>query len=115
MASVVVTELGYSVGNRSLVVKIWANDAENIYSASRALVAPTFDFRHHKLNYARLSIRLKKVGKERARTIGVVLRDSNRCNIKTKREKDRALCDRLLVKWGLVKDIGIDPLAAIAA
>ena len=27
-------------------------------------------------------------------------------NIKTKREKDRALCDRLLAKWHLVKEIG---------
>ena len=28
------------------------------------------------------------------------------CNIKTKREKDRALCDRLLAKWNLVKEVG---------
>jgi hypothetical protein len=115
VASVKVTELGYSVGNRSLTVKIWANDADDIYKASKALVAPAFDFRQHSLNYARLSIRLKKEGKDRARTIGVVLRDGNRCNIKTKREKDRVLCDRLLSKWGLVKEIGNAAIHALAA
>lgn len=115
VASVKVTELGYSVGNRSLTVKIWANDADDIYKASKALVAPAFDFRQHLLNYARLSIRLKKEGKDRARTIGVVLRDGNRCNIKTKREKDRVLCDRLLSKWGLVKEIGNAAIHALAA
>jgi hypothetical protein len=115
LAAVKVTELGYAAGNRALTVKIWSNDPEDIHKASKALVAPTFDFRQHPLNYARLSIRLKKAGKERARSISVVLRDGNRCNIKTKREKDRALCDRLLVKWGLVKEIGNDPVHALAA
>jgi hypothetical protein len=58
------------------------------------------------------------VGKERARIICVILRDDNKCNIKTKREKDRVLCDRLLAKWNLVKEIGdvaqmpVDALAA---
>jgi hypothetical protein len=48
----------------------------------------------------------------------VILRDDNKCNIKTKREKDRALCDRLLAKWHLVKEIGHVPkplLDALAA
>jgi hypothetical protein len=54
---------------------------------------------------------------ERARTINIVLRDDNKCNVKTKREKDRALCDRLLAKWGLIREIGdapksVDALAA---
>jgi len=119
VVSVKVTELGYSGGaHRSLLVKIWSNDADDIYSAARSLVGPTFDFSNHHLNYARLSIRLKKVGVDRARTISVVLRDDNRCNVKTKREKDRALCDRLLAKWNLVKvigDAGADSVDAIAA
>jgi hypothetical protein len=48
----------------------------------------------------------------------VILRDDNKCNIKTKREKDRALCDRLLAKWQLVKEIGDvaeEPVDALAA
>jgi hypothetical protein len=107
VASVKVVELGYSVSNnRSLTVRIWAKDADDIYTASRSLISPTFDFRNHKLNYAKLSIRLKRVDKDRARTITVILREDNKCNIKTKREKDRALCDRLLAKWHLVKEIG---------
>ena len=107
VASVKTLELGYSKPNhRSLVVKIGAKDAEDIYTAAKSLVAPTFDFRQHRLTYAKLSIRTKKVGRDRARTLSVILRDDNKCNVKTKRERDRALCDRLLVKWNLVKDIG---------
>lgn len=119
VASVKVTELGYTGANyQSLLVKISAKDADDIYTAAKSLINPIFDFRHHHLTYAKLSIRLKKVGKERARIISVILRDDNKCNIKTKREKDRVLCDRLLAKWNLVKEIGdvaqmpVDALAA---
>ncbi len=107
VALVKVTELGYGTANhRSLAVKISFKDVDDIHTAARALIGPGFEFRHHTLNYAKLSIRLRKVGKERARTLVVVLRDGNRCNIKTKRERDRALCDRLLAKWHLVREIG---------
>ena len=102
----------------SLLVKIWAKDVDDIYTAARSLVSLSFDFRNHHINYAKLSIRIKKVGKERARTIAVILRDDNKCNIKTKREKDRALCDRLLAKWQLVKeisDVTEEPVDALAA
>lgn len=119
VAFVKVVELGYEGANhRSLVVKIRSTDADDIHTAARALINPTFDFRHHHLHYAKLSIRLKKIGNERARTITVILREDNKCNIKTKREKDRALCDRLLAKWHLVKEIGDvvkAPVDAIAA
>lgn len=107
VTSVKVVELGYSTANgRSLLVKIWTKDVDDIYTAARSLISPAFDFRDQHLNYAKLSIKMKKIGKERARTITVILRDDNKCNIKTKREKDRALCDRLLAKWHLVKEIG---------
>lgn len=106
VASVKVVELGYTLANhRALLVKIWSKDVDDIYTAARSLISLSFDFRNHHLNYAKLSIRIKKVGKERARTITVILRDDNKCNVKTKREKDRALCDRLLAKWKLVKEI----------
>ena len=107
VASVKVIELGYTTTNhRTLLVKIWSTDVDDIYTAARSMISLPFDFRNHHINYAKLSIRIKKVGKERARTITVILRDDNKCNIKTKRERDRALCDRLLAKWHLVKDIG---------
>jgi len=119
VAFVKVVELGYGESShRSLVVKIWSNDPDNIHSAARALIVPSFDFSHRHLHYAKLSIRLRKVGNERARTITVILREDNKCNIKTKREKDRALCDRLLAKWHLVREIGdVDkaPVDAVAA
>ena len=90
----------------------------DISTDARSLISTSFDFRHHHINYAKLSIRIKKVGKERARTIAVILRDDNKCNVKTKREKDRALCDRLLAKWNLVKeisDVAEEPVDALAA
>ena len=119
VASVKVIELGYTLANhRSLLVKIWSKDVDDIYTAARSLISLSFDFRNHHLNYAKLSIRIKKVGKERARTIAVILRDDNKCNVKTKREKDRALCDRLLAKWKLVKeitDVAKEPVDALVA
>jgi len=46
-------------------VKIWTKDVDDIYAAARSLISPTFDFRNHQLNYAKLSIKLKKVGNDR--------------------------------------------------
>lgn len=107
VASVKVVELGYTAANgRSLLVKIRAKDVDDIYVAVKSLIGPTFDFSDHHLTYAKLSIKLKKIGKDRARTVNVILRGDNNCNIKAKREKDRVLCDRLLAKWHLVKEIG---------
>lgn len=102
-----VTELGYADDNhRSLLVKKWAKDPTEIHAIAKALIGTSFDFRDHYLNYAKIAIHLRRQGKERARTISVIMREENKCNIKTKREKDRALCDRLLTKWHLVKEIG---------
>ncbi len=118
ISSVKVTELGYRISNQTLLVKIWAKNPDDIYTAAKSLISPTFDFRQHHLTYVKLCICLKKIGKDRARTITILLRDDNKCNIKTKREKDRALCDRLLAKWNLVKEIGdaakkpVDQIAA---
>jgi hypothetical protein len=56
--SVKVIELGYTTANhRSLLVKIWAKDVDDIYTAARSLISLSFDFRHHHINYAKLSIR----------------------------------------------------------
>ena len=118
VSSVKVTELGYTEVDRTLLLKIWAKDQDDIYTAAKVIIGPTFEFHQHQLTYAKLTIKLKKIGKERARTISIILRDANKCNIKTKREKDRALCDRLLAKWHLVKEIGnvlAEPVDAIAA
>lgn len=114
VAHVKVVELGFSTANlRSLVVRISAKDEDDIHAAARGLVGPGFDFRHHHLTYAQILIRAKKMPRERARTIRVVLRHENKCNIKTKREADRALCDRLLTRWNLVKEIGVDPAPSV--
>lgn len=119
VASVKVVELGYtSMDFRTLVVKIGFKDTDDIHTAARSLIGPGFSFHGRHLTYAKLSIRLKRVGKDRARTITVILRDENKCNIKTKREKDRVLCDRLLAKWKLVREIGgvtNDPDYSLAA
>ena len=108
ISSVKVTELGYSApGHRSMRVAMWSNDPDDIHSAARTLISPTFAFSSYHIDYAKVAIHTKKVGKDRARTIVVVLRDQNKCNVKTKRERDRALCDRLLAKWNLVKEIAV--------
>lgn len=114
VAHVKVLELGVTKpGFRSLIVKIGSKDADDIYTAVKSIISSTFDFRQHHLTYAKISIRTKKVGRVRACTLTVVLRDQNKCNIKTKREKDRALCDRLLAKWNLVKEVGDDSASAV--
>lgn len=115
VASVKVTQLGYTPNSRELIFKIPGNDPDSIYLAAKAAIHPEFDFRSHPLTYAKLSIRLKKQGSQRQRTLSIILRQDNKCNIKTKREKDRALCDRLLVKWGLIKEVGYEANDAIAA
>lgn len=115
IASVKVVQLGYEVNHRELMFKIPGNDPESLYAAARSVIHAEFDFRHHTLTYARINVRLKKTASERARSVHIVLRQDHKCNVKTKREKDRALCDRLLVKWGLIKTVGHDALDAIAA
>ena len=43
-----VVELGYAAGNgRSLLVKIWTKDVDDIHAAARSLIGPAFDFRDH--------------------------------------------------------------------
>ena len=103
ITSVKVIELGATHAHRTLRVTIGAQEVDDIYTAATAILGPTFDFRHHTLNSATLSLRVKPLGQEHARTITVVLRDNNLCNTKSLRENDRALCDHLLMKWRLVK------------
>jgi hypothetical protein len=103
ITSVKVIELGATHAHRTLRVTIGAHEVDDIYTAARTILGPTFDFRQHQLTSATLSIRLKNIDKERARTITVVLRDTHLCNTKSLREHDRALCDRLLMQWDLVK------------
>jgi len=119
VTSVKVLELGYAgpvCG--SSIAKVSIRDPQDIYSAAKSLYNnPAFEFRDYTLNYAKISIKIRKEGRGRARTITIELRGDNRCNIKTKREKDRALCDHLLHKWNLVKEVSkdarpIDPIAA---
>ncbi|HMW71795.1 MAG TPA: hypothetical protein PKD17_08245 [Cellvibrionaceae bacterium] len=100
-----VIELGYSdLANRTLLIKINYQDVDDIYTASKSLINPVFDFSQYPLNYAKLAVRLKRTDRERGRTISIILRGDNECNIKSKHDRDRALCDRLLHKWRLIKD-----------
>jgi len=118
VTSVKVIQLGYSTPeHRSVLVKIWAKDPEDIYTAARSLISLSFDFRHHVINYAKLSLRIPRIGAEKAHSIAIELRGDNKCSVKTKREKERALCDRLLERWGFIKSIDDDaaPVHALAA
>ena len=112
-----VTELGFSQSGSSVVVKVTQNNADDIYAAAKNLIGSTFSFGSHTLNYVQLSVRAQRQSGERARTIHITLRGENGCNIKTKRERDRQLCDRLLHKWGIVRDIngGVDDVTEMVA
>lgn len=100
-----VIELGYSdFANRTFLIKINYQDADDIFTASKSLINPIFDFSQYPLNYAKLAVRLKRTGRERGRMISIILRGDNECTIKSKHDQDRALCDRLLHKWRLIKD-----------
>lgn len=100
-----VVELGYcDAANRTFLMKINHLDSDDIYTASKSLINPLFDFSHYPLNYAKLAVRVRQAGTERERTISIILRGDNECNIKSKHDQDRVLCDRLLHKWHLIKD-----------
>lgn len=100
-----VVELGYcDAANRTFLMKINHLDSDDIYTASKSLINPLFDFSRYPLNYAKLAVRVRHAGTTRERTISIILRGDNECNIKSKHEQDRALCDRLLHKWHLIKD-----------
>lgn len=105
--SVKVTELGYDgrKGGASLT-KMKLNTPGTIYQRARELYDDDFAFSDHTLTYAKISIKLKKQGTERARTVSIIFSGENQCNIKSKRKNDRALCDRLLAKWEFIKEIG---------
>ncbi|BCO30078.1 hypothetical protein TspCOW1_01810 [Thiohalobacter sp. COW1] len=107
-----VTQLGYTKSGRSMILKIGIKDPDDIYQASRDMVTADFKFSRHVITFAQISLKIRKQSGERARTVHIVLRGENGCNIKTKREKDRVLCDHLLEKWGIVREIGDESLAA---
>ena len=112
-----VTQLGFNQSGSSVVFKVNQNSAEDIYTAATNLIGPSFSFNQHTLNFVQLSIRSQRQFGERARTIHITLRGENGCNIKTKRERDRQLCDRLLHKWGIVRDVNVggDDIAEMVA
>lgn len=92
-------------------------DTQDIYQIARSKTQnPNFDFRHDWLTAAHITIRLRKIGRERARNVLVAFHGPNGCNNKAKREPDRALCDRLLERWGLVQAVNdVSTSHAIAA
>ncbi|HRH77329.1 MAG TPA: hypothetical protein PK129_08270 [Cellvibrionaceae bacterium] len=105
IAHMKVIELGYSdFANRTFLIKINYQDADDIFTASKSLINPIFDFSQYPLNYAKLAVRLKRTERERGRVISIILRGDNECTIKSKHDQDRVLCDRLLHKWRLIKD-----------
>ncbi len=106
-----VTQLGYSNHGRVMDFKISKYDEKDIHEAARADVQNQYRFAEHYLTFATISIGVRKEKGERARVIHIHLRGDNRCNIKTKREKDRILCERLLVSWGIFKEVSYERIA----
>ncbi|MBF0214983.1 MAG: hypothetical protein HQM00_15710 [Magnetococcales bacterium] len=56
---------------------------------------------------ATLSIRLRPArgSSGRRRTINVTIALPNGCNLKSKTEKERLICNKYLPRWGLVKEV----------
>jgi hypothetical protein len=107
-----VTQLGYSVSGRTTQFRITAKDMADIHTAACSEIGAHFRFSDHSLTMATISLRVRKQTGERARTVQIALRGQNGCNIKTKREKDRTLCDCLLERWGIVQEVGHELSAA---
>lgn len=42
---------------------------------------------------------------QRRRTINVTIALPNGCNLKSKTEKERLICNKYLPRWGLVKEV----------
>lgn len=106
------------VGNRTgLTVTSDVKEVQDIYQIAKTKTHnPNFDFSLDWLTAAQITIRLRKVGRERAHNVVIAFRGANACNNKAKREPDRALCDRLLERWGLVHAVNdVHPAHALAA
>lgn len=99
---------------RKLQFKLGYGDTFDIHEAARSMLGSDFRFSDHALHGAKIAVRIKN-GRSRVRTVNIVLSGSNGCNIKSKCETDRALCDRLLYKWKLVKDITATDEASLSA
>lgn len=100
-----VTELSYKESGRTLSYKIGAKCPDDIYESAKQDIAPQFSFANHFLSTVEISVRFRKTASERSRTEKIVLKNESGCNISAKREKDRVVCERLLRKWGIVKEV----------
>lgn len=100
-----VTHIGVSKNNESFLFKINHGYQGDIYSAAQSLMGSSFSFEELNLSYIQISIRPLQEARGRSRTIQIQLRGENLCNIKSKKQKDRQLADRLLNKWGITQAI----------
>lgn len=100
-----VVRLGYANDNRVLEYRLPAKETVDIHARAREDIHPQFRFSNHELTMAWITVRFRRQPGERARSARIVLRGDNGCNINTKREKDRQLCNRLLQKWGIVQEV----------
>ena len=113
--SAVVSSLGYRSFRRQLNFAIPATEKLSIHAAASQSIQQHFVFAEHSLNAAKIRLRLRPTRDSRARTITIQLADTHRCNTKSMRDADRALCDRLLAQWHLVRMVASnDPSAGHA-
>jgi hypothetical protein len=100
-----VTSLGYSDLKRQLHFSIAARESMSIHAAASDSIQQEFRFDARQLNAAKIRIQMRPTRQSRARSLTIQLADSHRCNTKSMRDSDRALCERLLGHWGLVREL----------
>ena len=103
-----VVRLCYAIGGRVLEYRIGAKDLEDIHTRASQDIHPQFRFSGHRLTSVWIRVQIRRTEDEKARPVIIVLSGENGCNIKTKREKDRILCEVLLQKWGVIKEVKIE-------
>lgn len=108
-----VTLLAFSVGGRTMEYRIGVRKPGDIHALARQDLGWEFQFDRHHISAVRITVRVRQQPGEKAHSVHIELRGENGCSVKSERESDRALCDRLLDLWEIVTDVEDDfPLAA---
>ena len=83
-------------------------ERETVYDFAReSLVAAQNLHQDYDVSEAIFSVRTRPIRRSsgRGRTINVSISLPNGCNLKSKTEQERMICDKYLLRWGLVKEV----------
>jgi hypothetical protein len=107
-----ITKLGFDKSGRRLSFQIDKLDEKCIHVAASDEIDPEFKFEHHTLTHGQITVQFHKRGKGRVPVGQIILTGITGCQIKTTRERDRHVCERLLKHWGITRDMSNETLSA---